>query len=635
MMTWNNTDIEMVVSFLWETVFATRFELMCALIFVVGWRIGTTRSASRKPSLYKVAFTPASPSRPKAKGQPRQSRPSESTKPDFGGHIESISPAQLKDSSYVIPQICQLCRNHLPQAVELYHAAMQAGLKPQEVPAEECRNLYMHMVASLIRANQTDEVKKLFGDLISSGVGVEINLLMSTVKLCTSKQLYSECLALFDFVSEDPKFVLTDKTVWSCLLFCATEEKGQERCASFFARLKECGTPQQKDFGNMLRLSAVKGDWQTSLALIQEMAKADVEIDSVQYNTALATLCAAGRIAEGRTLLDNMELRGGVTDVITYNTLIKGHAKAGRIDECFVLFERLKEKNLCPSQVTYGILLDGCINENQVDRALRVFDDMNNSGCPLNTILYTLLIKGFARNGDCSQAMNVYSKMQAERTIAPDLITFSILIKCNCDNDRLEEALILLGDMMTYGLKPDEVVFNNLIGGCGKQGSAKLGKQLFADMIASGVRPSNATFSILIRMFHQSKSLEEAVVMLNTEPQKHKVEAEPRLFLQLIQCCIRERQGRRAIEVYEMLCERTLPTQAMHSSVLSVCRKLHMYDTGAEILQIASAKGASVSSIDSNSILEGAFKKGKTQIVRGCVASMQTLGHNVDPRFAA
>jgi len=501
------------------------------------------------------------------------------------------------------------------------------------LPVAERRNLYVHLVATAIRACQTDAVKKLFADLIRSGIGVEPALLLSTVRLCTSKQLYSECLELFDFVSKGPSFVLTDKHVWSCLLYCAIEEKGQQKCDYFFQRIRECGMPQPKDFGNMIRLYCMQGNWQSSLALIQEMASNDIEVDSVQYNVAMATCVGAGRITEALTLLDSMEQKGSSADVITYNTLMKGYAKAGQIDESIALFERLKEKGLSPSQITYGILLDGCINENQVDRAVQIFADMSKNGCPLNTVLYTLLIKGFARAGDCDQAMNVYGKMQNERAIKPDLITFSILIKAHCDNDRLDQALVLVGDMITSGLKPDEVVFNSLIGGCAKKGDAKLGKQLFADMIASGVRPSNVTFSILVRMYHQSKDLDEAVAVVQTVTKKHNVEAEPRLFLQLIECCVRERQGSRAIEVYKMLSDRTLPTQAMHSRVLSICCKLQMYDTAAEILQIATSTGASVSSVDTNSLLKGAFKKGKTAIVWSCIASMQALGHPVDPEF--
>merc|ERR1719436_897407 len=165
--------------------------------------------------------------------------------------------------------------------------------------------------------------------------------------------------------------------------------------------------------------------------------------------------------------------------------------------------------------------------------------------------------------------------MRAGRGVNPDLITYSILIKANCDSHRLEEAFKLLETMLEYGLRPDEVVFNNLLGGCCKESNAELGKRLYKEMVAAGVRPSNATFSILIRLYSQCKLLDEAVEMLRLEPAKHKVDVEARLFSQLIQCCIRARQGRRAIDVYEMMLAHSTSSASasFHSSTLTMCVK--------------------------------------------------------------
>jgi pentatricopeptide repeat protein len=251
----------------------------------------------------------------------------------------------------------------------------------------------------------------------------------------------------------------------------------------------------------------------------------------------------------------------------------------------------------------------------------------------MNTVLCTTLIKGFARAGQLAEAMKMYHEMSKKHGVRPDLITFSILIKANCDGERLEEALKLLEDMIALGLKPDEVVFNNLIAGCGAHGNAKLGKQLYEDMIKAGIKPSNATFSIIIRVFHRCKCLDDAVKLLKTEPAKHNVEPEPRLFLQLIQSSIRERQGKHAVEVYEMLAKRSAPTAATHNSILVTCMRLNMYDTAAEIISIAAASGARVDSRDVNELLEAVFKKGRMQLVRSCVTSMEKMGLQIDPKY--
>jgi pentatricopeptide repeat domain-containing protein 1 len=433
---------------------------------------------------------------------------------------------------------------------------------------------------------------------------------------------------------EDPNFAIDDKTIWSCLLFSAIEVRAYQRCNHFFERLKECGTPSHKDYGNMVRYASLHGDWQLSVKLIKEMRDSNIEVDCVIYNTCLATCVAADKLEQAKQLLQDMERADGVADVITYNTLMKGYAKSGRMDECSSLLEALSAKNIPPSQVTYGILLDGFINDNQLEKAAQVFEKMSKENVPMNTVLYTTLIKGFARAGEVEQAMRVYEQMSNERSMLPDLITFSILIKANCDVDRLGEALKLLDRMLAQGLRPDEVVFNNLLAGCARQSNAELGKRLYLDMTASGIRPSNATFSILIRLYQQSKLLEDAVDMLRTEPSKHKVNPESRLFLQLIQSCIRDRQGRRAVEVYQMMIEHSVPQAAAHNSIITTCVKLNMYETAAEILSLAAARGGRVDFTDAANLLEGAVRKRKTQVAHEIAASMEKLGFSIDPKMS-
>jgi len=431
---------------------------------------------------------------------------------------------------------------------------------------------------------------------------------------------------MYDMVAEDKDFVIDDRSVWSCLLFCAVEAKCYQRCSMFFQRLKASGHPSPKDYGNMIRYAASAGANELALTLVKEMREAGVEVDSVVYNTALATCVGADKVDQARELLKEMESVGGVADVITYNTLAKGYAKAGLMDRCFELFEHMRGRGVEPSQVTYGILLDGCINDNRVDCAAEVYDRMIREGCPMNTVLYTTLIKGFARAGQVDQAMRVYRQMRSEGSIPPDLITFSILIKANCDSGHLEAALKLLEAMVNLKLRPDEVIFNNLLGGCVKESDAALAKRLYRDMTAAGISPSNATFSILIRLYAQCKLLDEAVEMLRTEPAAQGVTPEPRLFSQLVLCCLRERQGRRAIEVYRLLLEQSAPTAAAHSGMLGMCVKLNMLDTGVEILSLAAACGGRVDERDASALLEAAVRKRKPQCADACAVAMRRLG---------
>jgi pentatricopeptide repeat protein len=617
-----------------QACYMLRYEITCGSLLFLLWCVGKLAGGRHKPTRSKASTLFAKASEKTVYEPPTNAnnQDTERSPPILSSvaNVGSISAKQLCDSAWLVSQVTQLCRTHVQQALALHRASLKAGMKPQDMPAADCRQLYTALVTSTVRTSLMEEAMQLLRDLRAAGVSIFPGLFASVVKLCTSKHLFAECLTFYDFVAEDPNFALSDKTIWSCLLFSAIEVRAYQRCEIFFERLKECGTPSHKDYGNMVRLASLHGDCKLSVKLIKEMRESNIEIDCVIYNTCLATCVSAAEMDKARLLLEDMERADGVADVITYNTLMKGYAKTGRMDECVVLFEALKSRNIEASQVTYGILLDGFINDNQLEKAAVVFSEMTSNAVPMNTVLYTTLIKGFARAGEVDHAMRIYEQMRAERNMPPDLITFSILIKANCDIDRLDTALKLLESMLGLGLRPDEVVFNNLLSGCARQTNSELGKRLYSDMLKSGIRPSNATFSILIRLYQQCKLLEDAVEMLRTEPKKHRVNPEPRLFLQLISSCIRDRQGRRAIEVYDMMMQHSIPQASAHSSIITTCVKLNMYDTAAEILSMAAAKGGRVDRADASSLLEGAVRKRKTQIATDIAASMRKLGFAVD-----
>lgn len=295
------------------------------------------------------------------------------------------------------------------------------------------------------------------------------------------------------------------------------------------------------------------------------------------------------------------------------------------MDKCSDLVKHMRCREISPSQVTYGILLDGYINSNEVDKALEIYNIMKDEGCQMNTVLYTTLIKGFARAGQVDDAHKIYDQMRNEKSMQPDVITFSILIKANCDAGRLEVSLKLLATMKESGLKPDEVVFNNLLGGCIRECNADLAKHLYKQMLASHVRPTVATFSILLRVYAQCKMWDEAYGLLKSELHVQRVQAEQRLYGQLAQCCLRERQGRRAVDVYKLFTETAEPTAAMNSTLLSTCAKLNMFDTGVEIMELAAQANSRVDARDAAMMLEAALKKRKPQVVNSLKSVMVKL----------
>jgi len=542
--------------------------------------------------------------------------------------ISSVTSDKLRNPSWLVPQVLHMCRMHVASAMDLYNAALVAGFDLSEVRPSDIQQFFVVFVPSLLRAGRSKEVVRLLADLRTHGHVIEPSLVTSLIKLATSRQMYREAIEVYDFVAEDANFVFDDKSVWSCLIFCSVETKHHVfRCKTFFQRLRAMGDASAKDYGNMVRYGANVGEWQLCVRLLGEMKAGNMDIDSVVYNTTLAACVSCEQLDIARRLLQDIEVGPGsaVADVITYNTLAKGYVKAGCMDQCLEIFQLMRSRNIVPSQVTYGILLDGYINDNQVSKAAEVFETMKSEGCQMNTVLYTTLIKGLARANQVDQAMDMYTQMRMESGAKPDLITFSVLVKANCDAGRLDSAIGLLKGMRELNLAPDEVVYNNLISGCAKECNAALGRQIYKDMVASGTKPSNATFSVLIQLFANCKLLEEAVEMLRSEPDNVGITAEPRLYSQLTLSCLRIRQGRRASEVHELMLKKSTTTEGVHRTLIAMSIRLNMIETGTEILCAAANAGAPVAESDALELIEATTKRKKTSCTEACRSALEQI----------
>mmetsp|Transcript_34302 Transcript_34302/g.80204 ORF Transcript_34302/g.80204 Transcript_34302/m.80204 type:complete len:638 (-) Transcript_34302:102-2015(-) len=617
-------ELDAALNFIIQTLYVLRMEI------TFGLALAFLSLLTRTAGLWFSPRKAGKVSGTKASSKVRTASP-------FGkGSLGSLSlrsnSSQVCTPAELAAEVAMLCRVQPTKALERYKAEVQKGLNIGDMPAQQCLQLMTELMLAAIRSSLAEQALDLLHDLQENGPGATPALLGSVVKMCTSKRSFQIGLRCYDILATEVPMAEIEKSVWSCLLFCALEVKAYSRCWFFFERVTSSGPPSGKDLGNMVRASASCGDMEKALQFFAEIQKGGHERDSFVCNTLVAALVQEDWVDEAAKLVKELP---DVTDPITYNTLMKGFTRTQRMDQCFEVFEQMRAKGVSPSQVTYGILLDGCVNSDMADKAADIFETMKREGCAMNTILYTTLMKGFARAGKLDQAMTVYDQMKENASL--DIITFSILIKANCDASRLEAALKLLEEMVELGFQPDEVVFNNLLAGCANQGNISLGRRLYSDLLKVGLKPSTATFSILLRLYTKCKLYDDAVELLRSEPLLRNVEAEERLYVQLFQTFARERQGRRCMEVFTLMCEpgrSCNPSAGIVGTLLKTCVKLNMFQTAVEILEAAAAQGQQVQASDANMVLEGSLKKKKTSWARASLNSMLRLGLKPEAKLA-
>merc|ERR1719408_271777 len=138
--------------------------------------------------------------------------------------------------------------------------------------------------------------------------------------------------------------------------------------------------------------------------------------------------------------------------------------------------------------------------------------------------------------------------------VKPNIITYSTMLKGHCQNGDVQKGFLILDQMRKDAhLKPDEITYNSLLDGCARGNLVDDGMRLFEEMQAEGVRPSNFTLSILVKLLNRGRRLDQAFAIVDDVTEKYSFQANGHVYTNLIQGCISSQQLSRAISVVEQM----------------------------------------------------------------------------------
>merc|ERR1719456_228637 len=130
------------------------------------------------------------------------------------------------------------------------------------------------------------------------------------------------------------------------------------------------------------------------------------------------------------------------------------------------------------------------------------------------------MIDAHARVGDVNQMTLLFEQMQAAG-IAPDVISYSTIVKGYCVKGDLDKAFEVFRGMQGNGMAVDSIIYNTVLDGCTRHNRMDLADLLLEDMERRQVPPSNFTLGIIVKMWGRRRQLEKAMEAVETLPKKH------------------------------------------------------------------------------------------------------------------
>ncbi|KAL4583008.1 hypothetical protein LXL04_007572 [Taraxacum kok-saghyz] len=175
-------------------------------------------------------------------------------------------------------------------------------------------------------------------------------------------------------------------------------------------------------------------------------------------------------------LYTEMNTLGLYPNASTFNTFLKGLNLLGESKNALWVTTEMCNYAFTPSFTSLSNLLKKCSDSMDLEEAITVLD---------------LMMRLF------KEASNCLNKMATDACYYPTVRTYTTVIKCLCDNGRIQEALSLLSQMEKRGLNPDIVTYNIILRALSNQNMVDEIFDLFQTIYQKDIPPDCYTATAL------------------------------------------------------------------------------------------------------------------------------------------
>ncbi|KAL8482077.1 hypothetical protein ACS0TY_028282 [Phlomoides rotata] len=278
---------------------------------------------------------------------------------------------------------------------------------------------------------------------------------------------------------------------------------------------------------------------------------------------SLLAMCAYFRDLKLGKCLHGWAIRQHVDwDVNVETALIDLYAKCSSFALSFRVFSRTSQKRTVP----WNAMISGCIHNMLIREAIQLFKQMLLEAVKLNNATWMSLLPAYAVQADLNQAINVHGYLVKSGFLRkPNIITSLIDIYSKCGG--LQYAHRLFDGLSVKNR--DIVSWSALIAGYGKHGNGEVSLSLFNEMLQSGIKPNEFTFTSVLHACGHSGLLDDGLNLFNFMQRNHQESLRTNHYT-----CIVDLLGRggRLEDAYKLI--DTMPFEANHSvwgALLGAC----------------------------------------------------------------
>ncbi|KAA0052934.1 hypothetical protein IC582_015131 [Cucumis melo] len=260
--------------------------------------------------------------------------------------------------------------------------------------------------------------------------------------------------------------------------------------------LKACGALKNSDKGEIVHGYVVK---------------CGLDLDLFVGNALISCYSKCQDVETARKVFDDMSLR----DTVSWNSMIVGYTLNEREDDAIMFFHAMlhNQADCLPDDATLVAILPACATKSASQVGFWVHSYIIKTGMEVGASLGSCLISMYGNCGHINIARDVFNRIDNK-----NVIVWSAIIRCYGMHGLADEALNMFRRLEEVGVKPDGLIFLNLLSACSHAGLVAKGREIYKKMEAYGLERNDKHYACMVDLLARAGFLEQAAEFIEAMP---------------------------------------------------------------------------------------------------------------------
>ncbi|XP_073106037.1 uncharacterized protein [Elaeis guineensis] len=309
-----------------------------------------------------------------------------------------------------------------------------------------------------------------------------------------------------------------------------------------------------------------------------------------------------------------------------FDPAIRRLARARRFSDIEALLEVLKKDPRASNELFLASVITSYAAAGMLDHALRTLDEVPSLGAPRTALSLNALLSALNHSklpASRRRVPDLFADLTRRLPIAPDKVSYGILVKSHCLAGDAKKALSVLKEMEEKKIAVTTVTYTTLLDSFYKEGRPEEAERLWKEMEKKGCKPDLPAYNVRV-MYRARDGKPQDVLDLIREIEAAGLKPDTITYNYLMSCYCSHGRFEEAKNVYKGLKEKgRVPHTATFRNLLASLCKIEDFDGGLEVF-MDSVKLHKVPDLGTVKLLvEGLMKKSKVRAAKRVVSGLK------------